>query len=279
MKVGCLVSMVLLKCRIDEAQLSIPTVVESKIVPEPVSLIQAADSLSPDTKILVVTRSQARAEEDGVEEGRGVGQTEDVASGETVTRFSPESATPVMAIAEWWRRILPQQESELWIRSLRGYLKRNLTELSSAKAEDVAKIANQSIWDSRRALYYLSRVKPNSPRDQVDTLRLVVLRLLQADLLLLNHEDFQGAHQGITRTFERLGREYYCHRIYADVECFVKECVDCVTAKGAPLNPGPSPGNILATRPFEAVSMDFVTHLPKSDLCSFCCFSALSMVS
>ncbi|KAE9003142.1 hypothetical protein PR002_g17427 [Phytophthora rubi] len=53
--------------------------------------------------------------------------------------------------------------------------------------------------------------------------------------------------------------------MYADVERIVKECVDCVTAKGPPPNPGPSPGNILATRPFEAVSMDFVTHLPKSD--------------
>jgi hypothetical protein len=53
--------------------------------------------------------------------------------------------------------------------------------------------------------------------------------------------------------------------MYADVERFVKECVDCVTTKGAPPNPGPSPGNLLATRPFEVVSMDFVTQLPKSD--------------
>ncbi|POM62551.1 reverse transcriptase [Phytophthora palmivora] len=31
-----------------------------------------------------------------------------------------------------------------------------------------------------------------------------------------------------------------------------------------PPNAGPSPGNIEPTRPFEAVSMDFVTHLPES---------------
>ncbi|POM75203.1 Reverse transcriptase, partial [Phytophthora palmivora] len=34
--------------------------------------------------------------------------------------------------------------------------------------------------------------------------------------------------------------------------------------KGSPPNAGLSPGNIEPTRPFEAVSMDFVTHLPES---------------
>ncbi|GMG18473.1 unnamed protein product [Phytophthora fragariaefolia] len=53
--------------------------------------------------------------------------------------------------------------------------------------------------------------------------------------------------------------------MYADVEVFVKECTDWASAKGRPLNPGPSPGNIEPSRPFEVVSMDFVTHLPKSE--------------
>ncbi|POM61408.1 reverse transcriptase [Phytophthora palmivora] len=53
--------------------------------------------------------------------------------------------------------------------------------------------------------------------------------------------------------------------MYANVEVFVKECVDCASGKGHLQNPGPSPGNIDPRRPFEVVSMDFVTHLPKSD--------------
>ncbi|KAE9278763.1 hypothetical protein PF008_g28536 [Phytophthora fragariae] len=52
--------------------------------------------------------------------------------------------------------------------------------------------------------------------------------------------------------------------MYADVDRFVEECVDCASGKGRPPNPGPSPGNITLRRPFEAVSMDFVTHMPKS---------------
>ncbi|GMF29829.1 unnamed protein product [Phytophthora lilii] len=36
------------------------------------------------------------------------------------------------------------------------------------------------------------------------------------------------------------------------------------TAKGLPRNPGSSPGNMLATRPFQVVSMDFVIPLPRT---------------
>ncbi|KAE8896621.1 hypothetical protein PF003_g19492 [Phytophthora fragariae] len=52
--------------------------------------------------------------------------------------------------------------------------------------------------------------------------------------------------------------------MYADVDRFVEECVDCVSGKGRPPNPGPSPGNITPRRPFAPASMDFVTHMPKS---------------
>ncbi|POM62954.1 hypothetical protein PHPALM_27828 [Phytophthora palmivora] len=82
------------------------------------------------------------------------------------------------------------------------------------------------------------------------------------NMLHYAHEDFQGGHQGITRTHERLRSEFYWPGMYADVERFVKECVGCASGKGSPPNAGPSPGNIEPTRPFEAVSMDFVTHLP-----------------
>ncbi|GMF50568.1 unnamed protein product [Phytophthora fragariaefolia] len=53
--------------------------------------------------------------------------------------------------------------------------------------------------------------------------------------------------------------------MYADVEYYVKECVDCASGKGRPPNEGPSPGNIEPRRPFEVVSMDFVTHMPESE--------------
>ncbi|KAJ0390773.1 hypothetical protein P43SY_010459 [Pythium insidiosum] len=78
------------------------------------------------------------------------------------------------------------------------------------------------------------------------------------------HDDYQGGHQGVARTFDRLRREFYWHNMYRDVERYVKECVDCSTAKGRPGNPGPSPGNLMPEYPFQVISMDFVTPLPAS---------------
>ncbi|KAE8897485.1 hypothetical protein PF005_g20450 [Phytophthora fragariae] len=123
-----------------------PVEVESKIVPEPVSLVQAAEPLCPDAKIFVVTRRQARAEESPVEEDRDADRDETPASEEVTSRFSPEIATPAMAIAERWRRILAQQGAELWIRRHRDYPKGDLTDLPAAEAEDVAKIAISLSW-------------------------------------------------------------------------------------------------------------------------------------
>ncbi|GMF36114.1 unnamed protein product [Phytophthora lilii] len=98
-----------------------------------------------------------------------------------------------------------------------------------------------------------------------DELRLVVPEALRAHMLHYAHEDFQGGPQGITLTHERLRSEFYWQGMYADVERFVKECTDCASGKGRPPNPGPSPGNIEPRRPFEVVSMGFVTHMPKSE--------------
>jgi hypothetical protein len=43
----------------------------------------------------------------------------------------------------------------------------------------------------------------------VDELRLLVPRTLYSDMLHYAHEDFQGGHQGIPRTFEKLRSEFY----------------------------------------------------------------------
>ncbi|OWY92882.1 reverse transcriptase, partial [Phytophthora megakarya] len=63
-------------------------------------------------------------------------------------------------------------------------------------------------------------------------LRLVVPWDLQEDILHHCHVDFQGAHQGITRPYERLRKEFYWIGMFKDTEGYVKKCVDCVTAKG-----------------------------------------------
>ncbi|GMF60603.1 unnamed protein product [Phytophthora fragariaefolia] len=245
---------------------------EVDTVPKPVSISEAAAPFTPKAWICMVTRRQTWAQ--GVTIAcENVNEVDDRDVEDEISRipeqqtenYSPEAATPVEHSTKRWRRILAQQQVEPWTKKLRDLLKGDLEELLSAEAEGVAKIANQFVLDSRGALYYLSRLTLGRPRNAAENLRLVILAGLREDLLHLCHGDFQGGHQGITRTFKRLRREFYWFVMHADVGRFVKECVDCVTAKGAPPNPGPSTGNILATRPFGVVSMDFVSHLPKFD--------------
>ncbi|OWZ08045.1 reverse transcriptase [Phytophthora megakarya] len=137
-------------------------------------------------------------------------------------------------------------------------------QLSLRQTTHLAKIADRFVLDSQDALFYVSRNTPECPRDAADRLRMVVPRDLQEDILHHCHADFQGAHQGIILTYERLCKEFYWIGMFKDTERYVKECIDYVTAKGLPRKPGPSPDNLLATRPFQVVSMDFVLPLPRS---------------
>ncbi|OWZ03222.1 reverse transcriptase [Phytophthora megakarya] len=144
------------------------------------------------------------------------------------------------------------------------FLRGETEHLSLKQTTHLAKIADQFVLDARDALFYVSRNTPERPRDTADRLRLVIPQYIQEDILHHCHAGFQGAYQGIIRVYERLRKEFYWIGMFKDTERYVKECVDCVTAKGLPRNPGPSPGNMLATRPFQVVSMDFVIPLPRS---------------
>ncbi|OWZ00447.1 hypothetical protein PHMEG_00028360 [Phytophthora megakarya] len=110
-------------------------------------------------------------------------------------------------------------------------------QLSLRQTTHLAKVADQFVLDSRDALFYVSRNTRERPRDAADCLRLVVPQDLQEDILHHCHADLQGAHQGIIRT-ERLRKGFYWIGMFKDTERYVKECVDCVTAKGLPRNPG-----------------------------------------
>ncbi|KAE9294553.1 hypothetical protein PR003_g24231 [Phytophthora rubi] len=184
------------------------------------------------------------------------------------TQEQPEQGEPVGPLeyqAERWRRIKAHQECDDQLMEIKKFLKGDLDSFSRGQIRRISKQAELYALDVRDVLYRLSRSTKDRPRDMSDELRLVVPESLRPDLLHYTHEDFHGGHQGITRTHEKLRSEFYWPGMYADVEAFVKECVDCTSGKGRPPNPGPSPGNIEPRYPFEVVSMDFVTHLPKSE--------------
>ena len=126
----------------------------------------------------------------------------------------------------------------------------------------VAKLADVHVLDQNHVLYYHPRSR--SQNRHTDP-RLVVPAVLREDVLHAYHVGLAaGGHQGVGRTFEKLRAKYYWVGMYADVENFVASCVDCATGKGNPKYAGTSPGNIVASRPFQVVTMDFATPLPET---------------
>ncbi|POM60636.1 reverse transcriptase [Phytophthora palmivora] len=190
----------------------------------------------------------------------------------TFTRFNirtreVESSPPMGPLeyqAERWRRIKVLQEGDQYLSDIIAFLKDDLERFSPKRLKTIAKVADLFALDVRGVLYRLARSTRGRPRDAGDELRVVVPELLRGDMLHYAHEAFHGGHQGIARAHEILHSDFYWPGMYADVERHVKECVDCASGKGRPPNPGPSPGNIEPSYPFEEVSMDFMTHFPKS---------------
>jgi ribonuclease HI len=171
---------------------------------------------------------------------------------------------PLECQAERWRRIKVHQEEDEYLPGITAFLIGDFDRFSPRQLRKVAKVADLFVLDTRDILYRLARSTRDRPRDFADEPRLVVPKDLREDMIHYAHEDYQGGHQGITRTFEKLRLEFYWPGMYQDVKHWVEECVDCASGKGRPPNAGPSPGNIEPRRPFELVSMDFVTHMPKS---------------
>ncbi|OWY96886.1 LOW QUALITY PROTEIN: reverse transcriptase [Phytophthora megakarya] len=160
-------------------------------------------------------------------------------------------------------RIRVHQDTDEYLSEIKDFLKENVETFSPRRLRKVAKVADLFVLGTRDVLYRLARSTRDRPGDFQDEPRLVVPKALRDDVLQYGQEDFQGGHQGITRTHKMLCSELYWPDMYADVEHFVKECVD--RGKGKPPNAGPSPGNIEPRQPFEVVSMGFVTHMSKSD--------------
>ncbi|OWY92105.1 reverse transcriptase [Phytophthora megakarya] len=142
------------------------------------------------------------------------------------TEAGVSSRTPVDQSGyqdERWRRIKVHQNEDVWIQQMKKVLKGDVSDLPRNQVKKIAKVSDQFVLDSREVLYRLSTPTPERPRNKQSELRLVVPETLRTDILHYSHEDFQGGHQGINRTFERLRSEFYWIGMYADVQKFLPE--------------------------------------------------------
>lgn len=96
--------------------------------------------------------------------------------------------------------------------------------------------------------------------------RLCVPQCCRTDLMSKIHNTIsEAAHSGYHRTYNRIAETYYWPRMSRDIKRFVYSCDICQKVKPRRhgpiglLQPIPIP-----SRPFEVISMDFITELPVS---------------
>ncbi|GMF31034.1 unnamed protein product [Phytophthora fragariaefolia] len=159
-------------------------------------------------------------------------------------------------------RIRTAQDEELWIANLKRYLRGELGSLSKSKAKDCCKIAPQYEEGESRLLYRTRGDESAEDRDSI--LKSVVPETLQDDFLHHYHASLEVGHQGIGRTYQRVRRLFHWPGILKSVQRCVGECADCETGKGRPKIRGESPGNIIATYPFQVIAMNHIASLPVS---------------
>ncbi|OWY95943.1 hypothetical protein PHMEG_00033913, partial [Phytophthora megakarya] len=153
---------------------------------------------------------------------------------------------PLEFQAERWRRIRVHQDADAYLLEIKDFLKEDFEKFSPRRLRKVAKVADLFVLDTRDVLYRLARSTRDRPRDFQDEPRLVIPKALRDDVYIM-----------ATRTFKEATKASPGH-----IRSYVQNSIGL---GWKPPNAGPSPGNIEPRQPFEVVSMDFVTHMPKSD--------------
>ncbi|OWY96466.1 hypothetical protein PHMEG_00033257 [Phytophthora megakarya] len=126
------------------------------------------------------------------------------------------------------------------------------------EAREAWKWADNFVLSSDNVLYYtgVSRGKVDENQPEI-SLRLVVPTTMIQEVLHNCHDSIEGGHQGVVRSYQRVKTRLLLDRSL----CTCGETCEVMTRRQLE---GYSPGNVLAERPFQVVSMDFVIPLPRS---------------
>jgi hypothetical protein len=97
------------------------------------------------------------------------------------------------------------------------------------------------------------------------TPRLVVPTLLRETVLKACHDVSSAGHPGVNRMLALLQKQFWWPGYRADVVRYVRTCASCQRNKSATAKPvGKLTPLPVPTQPWESISMDFITELPKT---------------
>ena len=115
------------------------------------------------------------------------------------------------------------------------------------------------VWTFNNGLLWYHDVAGSAPRLGVPTVDLQLVLMKEA------HDSITSNHQGIAATMELLQATYFWPHMAQQISTFVRECQLCQRAREAPnLIPGYLQPVEISTARWDAISMDFVTKLPKT---------------
>jgi ribonuclease HI len=184
-------------------------------------------------------------------------------SGGELPRFEPKTVDYEGQVSdERMRRLARAQDEESRWRRIKLFLLGKYEDLDAKEIKKCAKIAEFYEIVQGEVLIFKGYNRNNPDPDPVR--RVVVPQTLKEEILYHSHNTLEGGHQGVGRTTQKISKFFYWPGMHKDVEEYVSNCMDCQTGKGAPPYKGRSPGNLTASRPFQVVSMDFATQLPKT---------------
>ena len=93
-----------------------------------------------------------------------------------------------------------------------------------------------------------------------------VPRSLQEEIIKAHHNEPTQGHFGIEKTMEKISRNYYIPSMHRKVKNYIRQCDSCQRnkpARHAPYGAMRTPET--PTRPWEWITMDFITKLPVSE--------------
>lgn len=94
------------------------------------------------------------------------------------------------------------------------------------KIKKLAKTADLYVLDEEGLLYYIPAGRADEGEDR-QGVRVVLPTTICEEVLRHFHCSLSGGHQGISKTYRRIAKQYYWRGMFADVQRFVQEFPDC----------------------------------------------------
>ena len=158
---------------------------------------------------------------------------------------------PELATAQW---------ADPFLSRIRQALVDNQLPADDAIAREVAIIRDQYVLEND-VLHRIYTIESSHRR--YHTRKLVAVPQSQvANVMRTMHNNIEGGHLGVTKTYEKIRLHFHWPNMYRDIRDYVRQCTDCAQRKPPARAPQGYLMPIQASAPWEVVGVDIMGPLP-----------------